>query len=241
MDAQAAEIARLEGIMDGDPGAPAFPALAEAQRRAGRPAEAERIARAGLRERPEQVAGRVALGLALLDLGRVADARAELARALEATPDHGLARDAFEDLGGEAAPAADGAWDESPLARIGEGEIEAAVAAARAEREAMLDADRVALAALREVDAREAAALREVDAREAAEPAAGDDAFARVASAASPFATRTVADLLERQGDPERAASVRRAVRERRAARPEREELVARLEAWLARLRREVR
>ena len=239
MDAHAAEIERLEGITAGDPGAPAFPALAEAQRRAGRPEEAERIARAGLRARPEVVAGRVALGLALLDLGRVEDARAELARALEATPDHVLARGALESLG-EGAPAAD-AWDESPLARIGEGEIEAAVAAARAEREAMLDADRVALAALREVDAREAAALGEVDAREAAEPAAGDGAFARVASAASPFATRTVADLLERQGDPERAASVRRAVRERRAARPEREELVARLEAWLARLRREVR
>ncbi len=232
MDAHAAEITRLEGIMDGDPGAPAFPALAEAQRRAGRPAEAERIARAGLRERPEQVAGRVALGLALLDLGRLEDARAELARALEATPDHGLARDALEELGGEVAPAAD-TWDESPLARIGEGEIEAAVAAARAEREAMLDADRVALAALREVDAREAAG-------EAAEPAAGEDALARVASAASPFATRTVAELLERQGDPERAASVRRALRERSGARSEREVLVAKLEAWLARLRREV-
>lgn len=227
MDAHAAEIARLEGITAGDPGAPAFPALAEAQRRAGRPAEAERIARAGLRAHPELVAGRVALGLALLDLGRVEDARAELARALEATPDHLLARGALEELG-EGAPAAD-AWDESPLARIGEGEIEAAVAAARAEREAMLDADRVALAALREVE------------REPAEPDAGPDALARVADAASPFATRTLADLLERQGDPERAASVRRAVAARGGARSEREVLIARLEAWLARLRRGAR
>jgi hypothetical protein len=230
VDAHAAEIARLESIMEGDPGAPAFPALAEAQRRAGQPAEAERIARAGLRARPDAVAGRVALGLALLDQGRVADARAELARALEATPDHGPARAALAGLGEPGAPAAGEAWDESPLARIGEGEIEAAVAAARAEREAMLDADRVALAA-----------LREVDAREAAEAGAGEDALARVAHAASPFATRTVADLLERQGDRERAASVRRAVAERRGARPDRAALVATLEAWLARLRKEAR
>ena len=230
MDAHAAEIERLERIMDGDPGAPAFPALAEAQRRAGRPAEAERIARAGLCERPEQVAGRVALGLALLDLGRVGDARSELERALETTPDHGLARAALGELGEAAAPAAGDAWDESPLARIGEGEIEAAVAAARAEREAMLDADRVALAA-----------LREVDAREAEESGAREDAGALVANAASPFATRTVADLLERQGDRERAESVRRVVEERRGAQSEREGLIATLEAWLARLRGEAR
>jgi tetratricopeptide (TPR) repeat protein len=226
MDAHAAEIARLEGIMAGDAGAPAFPALAEAQRRAGRPADAERIARAGLRAHPEQVAGRVALGLALLDLGRMEDARAELARALEATPDHVLARGALGEAG--EAPAA-GDWDESPLARIGEGEIEAAVAAARAEREAMLDADRVALAALREVGEPET------------EPAAGEDALARMADGSSPFATRTVADLLERQGDRAHAERVRRAAAERSGARSEREVLIARLEAWLARLRGEAR
>jgi tetratricopeptide (TPR) repeat protein len=227
MDAHAAEIARLEGIMAGDPGAPAFPALAEAQRRAGRPAQAERIARAGLRVQPEHVAGRVALGLALLDLGRVEDARSEFALALEATPDHVLARAA---LGGAASEAPDaGAWDDSPLARIGEGEIEAAVAAARAEREAMLDADRVALAALREVEEPEA------------EPAAEEDALARVADRSSPFATRTVADLLERQGDRARAESVRRAAAARRGAGSEREVLIVKLEAWLARLRREAR
>ena len=55
-----------------DPGAPAFPALAEANRRAGRLDEAERVAREGLRRCPELLAGRVALALALLDLGRAA-------------------------------------------------------------------------------------------------------------------------------------------------------------------------
>jgi hypothetical protein len=137
-----------------------------------------------------------------------------------------LARGALGEAG--EAPAA-GDWDESPLARIGEGEIEAAVAAARAEREAMLDADRVALAALREVGEPET------------EPAAGEDALARMADGSSPFATRTVADLLERQGDRAHAERVRRAAAERSGARSEREVLIARLEAWLARLRGEAR
>lgn len=232
MESQASEIARLERITRGDPAAPAFPALAEAQRRAGQPAEAERIARAGLRQRPDQVAGRVVLGLALLDLGRLEEARVELVRALEAIPDHVIARAALADLAGElepgAAPAPD---DESPLAQIGEGEVEAALAAARAERDAMLDADRVALAALREVDAREAEAAGEPDAADALVP--GVD---------SPFATRTVAELLEKQGHPERAEALRRSLEGRRAAArgsdAQREALIAKLEGWLARLLR---
>jgi predicted Zn-dependent protease len=215
--------------MGGDPGAPAFPALAEAQRRVGRAADAERVARAGLRRHPEQVAGRVALGLALLDLGRLDEARSELARALEAIPDHVLARQALAELGEEAGSAR-ALDDDGSLAEIGEGELEEALGAARAERDGMLDADHVALAAVREVDAREDEAA---DAREAA--------AALVASPDSPFATRTVAELLERQGHPERAARVRRSFEDRRAAReadPEREALVATLEGWLARLRR---
>jgi tetratricopeptide (TPR) repeat protein len=224
----ATEVARLEKIMAGDPGAPAFPALAEAQRRAGRPAEAERVARAGLQVQPGQVAGRVALGLALLDLGRVEEARAELARVLEAIPDHLMARAALGDALSESAPAAPHVEDESPLAQIGEGEVEAALAAARAEREAMLDAERVALAALRDVEGRES---EPSDARE--------DADDLVSGANSPFATRTVAELLERQGDLERAASLRRSLGERAARGPDakRRALVAELERWLERLR----
>lgn len=229
MESRGSEIERLEGIMAGDPGAPAFPALAEAQRRAGRPAEAERVARAGLRQRPDQVAGRVALGLALLDLGRVEDARAELARALEAIPDHVMARAALGELGEEREPATSSAEDENPLAQIGEGEVEAALAAARAERDAMLDAERVALAALRDVEGREVGSSDAPD---------GGDAL--VAGVDSPFATRTVAELLERQGHSERAASVRRSLDERAArdSDAKRQALVAKLEGWLARLRR---
>ena len=49
LDAQTAtgEIARLEAILGADPGSPAFPALAEANRRAGRLDEAERVAARG--------------------------------------------------------------------------------------------------------------------------------------------------------------------------------------------------
>jgi hypothetical protein len=55
------EIARLEALLGADPGARAYPALAEANRRAGRLEEAERVAREGLRRQPDLLSGRVAL------------------------------------------------------------------------------------------------------------------------------------------------------------------------------------
>ncbi len=89
----AAEIARLGERLEGSGAGRAFPALAEAYRRDGRPTDAERVAREGLRRVPSMLAGRVALGLALLDQGRTEDARAELERVLDQVPDHALARD----------------------------------------------------------------------------------------------------------------------------------------------------
>ena len=74
---------RLRARVKRDPGCADFPALAEAERRAGRPEEAQRVAEAGLRAAPERLAGRVALGLALLDQGEVAAARRELAGVLD--------------------------------------------------------------------------------------------------------------------------------------------------------------
>src|SRR3972149_1548419 len=94
--------------MGGDPSARGLAALAEAHRRAGRAKDAERVAREGLRERPSFVAGRVALSLALLDLGRGGGAGAELIRVLEMTPDHPLAANALQ----RAAPRAEGAIGE---------------------------------------------------------------------------------------------------------------------------------
>ena len=70
------------GGVSGDPHPPAeagdFPARAERERRCGDPAAALELAREGLRGEAGHWAGRVAAALALLDLGRVEDARAEL-------------------------------------------------------------------------------------------------------------------------------------------------------------------
>ncbi len=76
----------LRKRVESDPGCADFPALAEAERRAGRPEEAQRVAERGLGATPERIAGRVALGLALLDQGELSAARQELARIFETLP-----------------------------------------------------------------------------------------------------------------------------------------------------------
>ncbi|MEN8183468.1 MAG: tetratricopeptide repeat protein [Myxococcota bacterium] len=197
-----AEIERLERIVAGDPAAPVVPALAEAHRRGGDPKRAESLARAGLAERPESVAARVALGLALLDQGRTADARDELEGALEATPDHVRCRQALAELGPlDAETAVPGGFDS---------ELDAAFEQARPDRDAMVDANDLAQEAVRRVD-----------------------------STDSPFATETVADLLEQQGDLEGAAAVRRRLGDSDGSRAEtRARVATTLERWLSRLRR---
>jgi tetratricopeptide (TPR) repeat protein len=218
MEAQAAtrEIARLEALLGADPAGPAFPALAEANRRAGRLDEAERVAREGVLRRPELVSGRVALALALLDLGRTEEARAELERALQEVPDHPLALASFARAGGTA------------LESLADDEIEGAFAEAEAAVGEMVDANEVAAEALRAAD---------LDAPEGVFPAEPD----------SPFATQTVAGLLERQGhraeaDALRQELSRRTDPERLAPAPlaeaQRERVIATLERWLDNLRR---
>ena len=80
------ETARLRARVGGDPGCAEFPALAEAERRAGRLEEALEVAEKGLRATPDRLAGRVALGLILLDLGKPEAARGELAKIFENMP-----------------------------------------------------------------------------------------------------------------------------------------------------------
>ena len=80
------EIARLRARVGGDPGCAEFPALADAERRAGRLEEALEVAEKGLRANPDRLAGRVALGLILLDLGKPEVARRELAKIFENMP-----------------------------------------------------------------------------------------------------------------------------------------------------------
>lgn len=75
----------LRAIVAADAGSPDFPALAEAERRCGDPERARTVAEAGLTAAPGRLAGRVALGLALLDLDRLDEARATLSVILDAT------------------------------------------------------------------------------------------------------------------------------------------------------------
>ena len=66
-----------------DPGSSAFPALAEAYRRAGLVDEARRVVERGLEAAPERMAGRVALGLVLIEQGEIDAARLELMRVFD--------------------------------------------------------------------------------------------------------------------------------------------------------------
>ena len=213
---ETSEIARLEAILGGDPGGPAFPALAEANRRAGRLEEAERVAREGLRRRPALIAGRVVLALALLDLGRVGEARKELERVLAEVPDHPTALDALAGTGAAAAT--------DSLDALDDAEIDGAFDEAETPAGEMVDANSIAAQALRAADL--------------------DSPEGILAEPDSPFATPTVADLLERQGHGAQAAAVRREFMRRselgdeKPADPRNERLIATLERWLENLRR---
>ncbi len=175
-------------------------ALAEAHRRAGRAAEAERVARAGLEREPRALRLRVLLALALLDQDRAAAAGSELERGLAA----GM---------------------EFPT-ELSEQEFDAAFENAEPEAEQLMDADRVAEQALREA---------ELGPADEISPAGSD----------SVFATRTMAELLERQGDRAGAARIRNRIERTRegAAAPiaadRRRQLVNELERWLVNLRKE--
>jgi tetratricopeptide (TPR) repeat protein len=216
-----ADVARLEGLVGSDPGAPAFPALAEALRRAGHTKDAERVARAGLARRPEAAAGRVALGLALLDLGRIDEARRELERAVEGAPGHPLAAPRLSTVAAEPVwPALPQAPAESTLAEgIDEGEIDDAFELARPEADEPLSPDEAVASALHDA---------ELDGPEEAEE--------RDAEADLPVASRTVADLLERQGHVDDARAMRASLEA--GGDGDRARVLATLERWLDNLRR---
>ena len=124
---------RLEANVARDSGANAFPALAEVHRRAGRPDEAERVVREGLRCCPDRAEARAVLCLALLDQGRAADARRELERVAD---DLLAAEMLASDYTGE----------------LSERELESAFDRAEADVEQVVDADRVAQEAMEEAD-----------------------------------------------------------------------------------------
>lgn len=81
-------IAALRRRVERDPASIAFAQLAEEYRRDGQYADAVRVCRAGLARHPGYISARVTLGRALLELGELAAARAELEQVLRAAPEN---------------------------------------------------------------------------------------------------------------------------------------------------------
>ena len=194
-----------------------FAARAEAHRRQGLSAEAVRVARDGLAGAPSNAEGWLVLGLALLDQGDAGQAHRELSAATEHI------------LSGRAAQAASAAAPQAPPAavpnefadEVDDDELDFAFEAAETDREELVDADRVAQQALRQVE-------NALPPELAAQPGA-------------PFATHTMAELLEKQGDPETASKLRASIGEQAGVEPpvsrRRSEIIGELERWLGNLR----
>lgn len=184
-------------------GADALAVRAEEQRRAGDPESALRYAQQASERDPESPAARAAAALALLDLGRDAEARSFLSLLIR---------------GGVPAPAEPLMTDE--LDALDDGEVERAFEDASPEPEAMRDANEVAFEAMREARL-----------------------LAPEADPASPFRTRTMASLLERQGDRDAARAIRASLAPQEVTAPPRrgrrkDDVLGTLERWLGRLRR---
>ena len=168
---------------------------------------------------------------------RLAQLEKAVARSLELL-ELGEAQEARREL--ERALAGGGPSNAPPLAGFSEGvsaqELDHAFEAAEPETDQMLDADRVAQVAMRQAD-----------------EALGEDLAPDEVGTA--FATLTMADLLERQGDAEGAARIRAGLANAAAAapvghpvsegtpgaRPRRQQVVATLERWLENLRGGIR
>jgi len=217
---------RLEAAVQADPGAAGFPGLAELYRRAGRLTDAERVIQSGLEREPETREARIVLGLIHLDQGRPEAAAA----ALEC-----LGRDALGAAGLSAEPESDDAAGTGPS----DAELEYAFEAAEPDADALIDPDRVAQEAVAWADA----ASAEIS---DAHPLSAE------IGAGGAFATRTMATLLEQQGDPGTAAQIRGALgtpdgapavaRESEGRMPARNERIIQvLEGWLGNLRGDAR
>lgn len=206
------ELEELAAEMTLEPDSLVFSRLAEAYRSAGLPADARRVALHGLERHPGHLPGRISLGLALLDLDRGDEAREvlhDVLGVLEAARAPTL-RAAPIPAATPAAASVDGPSSE---------EIDSAFATAEAEREQMRDAVSVAHEAMRAENLEEpeiGSSALAADGMEAFEDpdAEGDDGEhgdpAGFWSSAHPaFATATMAELLEVQGDTARAREIR--------------------------------
>ena len=195
------DLSALEARVALEPGCADYPALAEVLRRRGDLKRAREVAEAGLAAAPHRLAGRVALGLALLDAGEMSQAREILAQVL----DPALAPHRRD-------PDSEGLADH---------EIEAALAAARPQVEEMLSANRMAEQVLDEHASIEEAAARTQGRASAHQETASaqetalvdhrvDEGVGPVASSGGLFRTETMANLLDRQGDSAGADAIRR-------------------------------
>ena len=218
------QIARLEACVASDPGAPEFASLSEALRRAGRLQDAEDVARSGIAHKPGCLEGILVLALVLLDQGRVEEARA----ALLAGSADSLAALGLDSIPAEAPLAAEPAIVPGDFAgEVTDGELERAFEAAEPVLDQLVDADSVAEAAIRGASLDEP----ELDPGDTSDPI---------------FATRTMAELLEAQGDAAGAARIREELAmdegvddSRRGRSAHRDWVIARLETWLNNLRRQ--
>lgn len=93
-----ARIEELRRRLRKDPASIAFAQLAEELRRTGACEEAVGVCRAGLVLHPGYLSARVTLGRALIDLGRLDEAAAEIVLVLETAPDNLAAERAWHDL-----------------------------------------------------------------------------------------------------------------------------------------------
>jgi tetratricopeptide (TPR) repeat protein len=104
--ADGARVDDLRRRVQRDPSSLAFAQLAEEYRRLGLWRDAVDTCREGLKFHPEYLSARVTLGRALLELGRVDDARRELEWVRQRAPEHLAAARALVDLNSRKNPAA---------------------------------------------------------------------------------------------------------------------------------------
>lgn len=175
----------LEAAVARDAGAEEFPALAELYRRAGLLTDAEQTVLRGLERAPDIHHGHVVLALVLLEQGRDLDARAVL---------EPVAASVLADARTDAVLAV-AASHHDPLS---DSEIDNAFEVAETDRDELIDPDRVAEEAVEFADAGDEDLV--------------EDGLDDEIAPGGTFATRTMADLLERQGDADGASRIRAAL-----------------------------
>ncbi len=189
---------------------------AETLRRAGNPGEARKLAEEALRD-DETPALQLALGLASLDVGDEQGARAALERAFALL--EGFVGETSDADAPEPSTLDGNEPGRAELDAIGDAELENAFLEAESRPDEMWNANHLAEAALEQIE-------EGVPEGVSVDPE-------------SPFATATVAGLLEEQGHADEAQALREAIATEMepAAGSDRARTIATLERWLDNLR----